>query len=130
MFCTNCGKEIPDTSQFCTYCGSAVNQKNLIQTTSQKNIKAVFNRPKKFVGCAVSMKIYIDGNVATVLKNGESKEVEVPCGKHKVIVEMWSAISEREVEFSEEFSKMYIDVGIKMGFWANKAEIIAIKNEK
>ncbi len=24
MFCGNCGKEIEDTSEFCSYCGAAV----------------------------------------------------------------------------------------------------------
>ena len=126
MFCTNCGKEIPDSSSFCTQCGTEVTRK----PQSQKTIKVTFTRPKKIIGCAVSMKIYIDGNVVAVLKNGTSAEVDVLCGKHKVIVEMWSAISQREVEFSEEYTKMYINVGIKMGFWANKAEILSIKTEK
>ena len=126
MFCTNCGKEIPYSSSFCTYCGSKVARK----PKPQKNIKVTFKRPKKVVGCAVSMKVYIDGKVVAVLKNGSTAEVDVACGKHKVIVEMWSAISQREVEFSEEYTKMYIGVGIKIGFWANKAEIISIKTEK
>ena len=29
MFCTNCGKEIPNSSQFCEYCGNHVEKINL-----------------------------------------------------------------------------------------------------
>jgi len=35
MFCPNCGKEIPDDSKFCLYCGyqtSKVNGKDRVQT--------------------------------------------------------------------------------------------------
>lgn len=126
MFCTNCGKEISDASEFCTFCGSAVTKK----PAEQKSIQVTFNRLKKIVGCAVPMRVYIDGVQVVSLSNGASGQVNVTSGKHKVVVEMWSAISEREVDFSAEYSKMYIDIAIKMGFWVSKAEIVAIRNEK
>lgn len=37
MFCTNCGKEIPNESSFCKYCGSKI-QKNKTQFSSNKNV--------------------------------------------------------------------------------------------
>ena len=40
MFCTNCGKEIPDSSQFCEYCGKSTQSK--LQST--KNIQVTIQR--------------------------------------------------------------------------------------
>ena len=51
MFCTNCGKEIPDSSQFCEYCGKSTQSK--LQST--KNIQVTIQRRKKFTGCAIPM---------------------------------------------------------------------------
>jgi len=134
MFCTNCGKEIPNESQYCKFCGEKVNSKNIQEDKKELNInktvKVTFERKKSFIGCAVPMRIYVDGNMIAVLKNGAAQQIDIPSGKHKVIVEMWSAVSENEVEFSSEFSKTHVLVGIKMGFITNKTEILSIKNEK
>lgn len=37
MFCTNCGKEIPNESKFCTYCGNAVKRVQENDTRSAGN---------------------------------------------------------------------------------------------
>lgn len=136
MFCTNCGKEIPDESKFCKFCGTKTKEKkiqtqeNKLNVADSKLIKVTFQRKKSFVGCAVSMKIHVDGKVVAVLKNGAAQQVEIPSGKHKVIVEVWSAVSETEVEFSPEYSNVYVLVGLKMGLITNKTKIISIRNEK
>lgn len=78
----------------------------------------------------IPMYIYIDNQKVLTLKNDQTIEIDVACGTHKVIAEIWSGVSEREVEFSEEYNKMYIDVAVKMGIITNKAEITSIKNEK
>lgn len=74
MFCRNCGKEIPDESQFCKHCGNKV--KNVEETNnmevvnnSNKQIKATFHRQKKFTGCLVPMRVYIDGQLIASLDN-------------------------------------------------------------
>ena len=135
MFCTSCGKEIKEGSQNCENCGKEIKTREAINKNEKKPkenkmIKVAFHRTKKFTGCLVPMYIYIDNQKVLTLKNDQTIEIDVACGTHKVIVEMWSAVSEREVEFSEEYNKMYIDVAIKMGAITNKAEIISIRNEK
>lgn len=140
MFCTNCGKEIPDISNFCTYCGSKVKktEENInVQETQEKNIentqktiKVIFHRMKKFIGCAVPISIYIDKKIVGSLDNDGTLEVDVPYGTHNIILEMWSGVNEQQLTFSEEYSKVYLDVKIKMGAITNKPEIISIKNEK
>lgn len=132
MFCTSCGKEIPNTSKFCVHCGAKVKEstETKVGTSEKSAVNVIFQRRKRVVGCAVPMKIHIDGKVVAVLANGEAKQVIVPSGKHEVIVDMWSAISKTEVDFSAEYSNIYVEVGIKMGLITNKAEILSIRNEK
>ena len=143
MFCTNCGKEIPNTSNFCKYCGNKVKKvenentsiqeqqpKDLQQPQTTKTVKAIFHRMKRFTGCAVPMDVYIDKKLVGSLNNDGTFEIDVPCGTHSVILEMWSCVNEQQITFSEEYSKVYLDIKIKMGVWTNKPEIISIRNEK
>ncbi len=135
MFCTNCGKEIPEESQFCKYCGNNIKQNGQIEKAestniTEKTVKVTFHRLKKFTGCLVPMYIYVDKQLVATLKNNEIYETNVTCGKHKIIIEMWSAVSEREVDFPEDYTNVYIDVKLKMGLITNKAEIASIRNEK
>lgn len=139
MFCTNCGKEIPNTSNFCRYCGNKVKkiennmqnqQQNLEQPQPQKTVKAIFHRMKRFTGCAVPMDIYIDKKLVGSLNNNGTFEIDVPCGTHSIILEMWSCVNEQQITFSEEYSKVYLDIKIKLGAITNKPEIVSIRNEK
>lgn len=135
MFCRNCGKEIPEESQFCKYCGNKIKQNGQVEKTentniTEKTVRVTFHRLKKFTGCLVPMYIYVDKQLVATLKNNETYETNVTCGKHKIIIEMWSAVSEREVDFPEDYTNVYIDVKLKMGLITNKAEIASIRNEK
>ena len=64
MFCTNCGKEIPDSSQFCEYCGKSTQSK----PQSTKNIQVTIQRRKRFTGCAIPMSVFIDNQKVAKLK--------------------------------------------------------------
>lgn len=143
MFCTKCGKEIPDTSNFCTSCGNKVRkleqeniniqneqQKNNVNPQTQKTVKAVFHRMKRFAGCAVPMDVYIDKKLVGSLNSNGTFEIDVPCGTHSIILEMWSCVNEQQITFSEEYSKVYLDIKLKMGAITNKPEIVSIRNEK
>lgn len=52
MYCTNCGKELPNTSKFCIYCGAEVTPKanteinNLLVTKEPKNSVEEPNKPE------------------------------------------------------------------------------------
>lgn len=62
MFCTNCGKEIPDESKFCKYCGNRIIKKEELKqieksdkteitehtNTTEKTVKVTFHRLKKW----------------------------------------------------------------------------------
>ncbi len=126
MFCTNCGKQISEISKFCAYCGATVP----IKKTQLKEIQLIFNRPKKFFACLAPMRVYIDKKLVLELKNGKSGKVIVEPGKHKILLEMWSTKGEEEFEFSKEYSKVNLDISLKMGLWNNKLNISNIRNEK
>lgn len=134
MICSKCGKEIPNESAFCTYCGSKVEGATVTEQNTQsatnKIVKVIFQRKKKIMGCAISMKVNIDGNVVAVLKNGEAKEVDVPAGKHKVILETVGEVTPKEMDFSAEYSKIYIELVMKMGLVTGRADISSIRCEK
>jgi hypothetical protein len=134
MICNKCGKEIPNQSAFCTYCGSKVEKAEATEQNTEnmanKTIKVVFQRKKKLMGCAISMKVNIDGNVVALLKNGEAREVEIPAGKHKVILETFGEVTQKELDFSAEYSKVYIELVMKMGLVTGRADISSIRTEK
>lgn len=132
MFCTNCGKEVINNAKFCSFCGKPTSGNETIKPAgaSTKTIKAVFHRLERFTGSAVSVKIYIDKQLVGSIGNNQTIEVDVPCGKHKVITEMWSGICEKEIDFSEEYSKVLIDIYIRIGLITNKPDIVSVKYEK
>ncbi len=39
MYCNNCGKEIPDNSKFCNFCGSKINKEEV--TGFEKTVQKV-----------------------------------------------------------------------------------------
>jgi len=132
MFCTNCGKEVINNAKFCSFCGkeTAGNIVTKQEEKKTKTIKAVFHRIGRFTGSAISIKIYIDKQLVGTIGNDQTLEVDVPYGKHTIITEMWSGISEKEVNFSEEYSKVLIDIYIKIGMITNKPDIVSVKYEK
>ena len=71
MFCPKCGKELLEASNFCTACGYEIATSNVSQNVEKQNsktVKIVITRIKKLIGCAIPMKIIIDGNKIASLK--------------------------------------------------------------
>ncbi len=125
MYCPKCGNPNTEESEFCAYCGESMNASN----SKGGTVKVVFVRQKNFVGSLVPMYIHLDKNKVATLKNGESYEMEIPCGVHSVIVDMWSATSETQINFTSNYGKIEIMVGIQMGMVTNKANILYIRDE-
>ncbi len=126
MFCTSCGKEISEDSKVCSNCGKEVVKAG----SDKKTVNVVWHRKKSFVGCAMPLKIFVDGNEIAKLKNNGTCETEIACGNHKVVLDLKTALGEKELVIPEDNTKMYIEVGVKMGFFTGKVEILSIKNEK
>lgn len=124
MFCTNCGKEVLNNSNFCTSCGKE------IQKAKNKMGKITFHRIGRFVGCLVDIMVYIDGNAVGSISNSGILEVPVSIGEHKVLFDLWSGINADSVNVTQEYPNVHVDVKLKMGFITNKPKIVNIRNEK
>ena len=137
MFCRNCGKELPENSNFCTSCGAKcdanIEQNNNceVQPANQnsKSVKVVINRIKKMIGCAVPMKIIIDGNQVASLKNGANVEVDLPVGEHKLLIDTIGEVTDRVLNITPDLNKVKINLVMKMGLVSGKAAIESVENE-
>lgn len=149
MFCTNCGSEVSDQSKFCKNCGAQIKRRDVnadqVTTNAQaevvantqnevasdrKTVKVVFSRRKRMMGWAIPIRIIIDGQKVASLSNGASQEVEVAAGTHKVIFDSVGEVYEKEIDFSAEYSKIYVNLVLRMGLVTGIATIESIVNEK
>ncbi|MDR0553527.1 MAG: zinc ribbon domain-containing protein [Treponema sp.] len=117
MFCIKCGKEIPDESNYCLYCGILLPGKsanNLIKTNEGKTL-VVINCNKRFGWGKYKIKIFIDGNHVKDIQNGSSISFEIENGKHIVFCDaIWCKKSDvieiiansNEINFFVEFPSL------------------------
>lgn len=120
MNCTKCGKEIDNNSKFCTYCG----EKTTLTNNSMGKI--TFKRPGSFIGCLVSIKVYIDKVYVGSLKDSGSFTCDISYGKHEIITELWSGSCKREIEVKQEKPNLEATVSLQMGLITNKPKIISV----
>jgi hypothetical protein len=89
MFCLKCGKEIPDESNYCLYCGvllSGNNANSLVKGSGGKTLLDI-NCKKEFGWGRYKIKIIMDGNFIKEIKNGDSVSFEIENGKHIIYCE-------------------------------------------
>jgi hypothetical protein len=88
MYCLKCGKEIPEESNYCLYCGVLQPGKDLtIVKTGQGKALIEMNCNKEFGWGWYKIKIFIDGELIKTVKNGASVSFEIDNGKHIVYCE-------------------------------------------
>ena len=119
MFCPNCGNKMNENGT----CDNCANQQ------PGKMVKVVINRVSSFVGCAVSYKVYVDGNEVAKLANGGSQEIMLPAGPHSFAFDMWSATNANQVIIPDNCSTFIIDTKLKMGLIKNNIEIVSTRTE-
>lgn len=122
MFCPKCGTEITNDSKFCKNCGNLIN--------ANHKGKITFYRIGKYVGCLVGINITIDGKKVGTISNNGTLMVDIPFGNHKVVFDFWSGVSQEEIEVTEEFPNLYVDIKIKTGLITNKIEVVNIRKER
>ncbi len=132
MFCPKCGKELLEASNFCTACGYEIATSNMSQNVEKQNsktVKIVITRIKKLIGCAIPMKIIIDGNKIASLKNNDKVEVDLPIGEHKLLIDTIGEVTDRILNLTPDLTKVSINLSMKMGLVSGKAAIESIKSE-
>ena len=82
MFCTNCGKELPDGSKFCTNCGAKItppHQKAATEQSMQTQEKDTSKQPQDQ---SISFEAVNDFDVGTSNRTDETDTVRQIIGKH------------------------------------------------
>ena len=113
MYCSNCGKEISNSSQYCENCGHKVHEPYAAPVESQnKEIRVIMFREKKLGASASPMHIYIDNKLVANLENGKTIEFNILYGNHTLTLELELSKTETNVNFSKEDTVIYIDVAM------------------
>lgn len=85
MFCAKCGKEIPDDSVFCPFCGSSIVQKKEEQQEQVDNIVKKSGSVKWIIVGGVSVAIVIGAIIAAVLLLGKDKSESSPVSSQVIV---------------------------------------------
>ncbi|MDR1594941.1 MAG: zinc ribbon domain-containing protein [Prevotellaceae bacterium] len=80
MFCSKCGQQIPDESQFCKHCGATVTATAPAGNAGGNLCKVTVHRKKGYAGALMSAKVLDNGREIGSLSNGETKDFQVEKG--------------------------------------------------
>ncbi len=83
--CPDCGKKVSDRAVQCIHCGCPLDDITNNEENSEM-VKVFVERKNKFVGCAITSILYIDGEEIISLNNGESCELSLNPGIHQFSV--------------------------------------------
>jgi len=64
VFCSNCGKQLPDMTNFCSSCGTRLTQKNNIDNTSSKETLTII----KIIICSIIITVIV-GMAGTIISS-------------------------------------------------------------
>lgn len=119
MFCNKCGNQVEETEKFCNKCGEKVE-------TNMGSI--VFERQKKYYGCAIPIKIYMDGNLVATVANGKQETIPATVGTHKFAFNLWSGNKITDITVTPENPNMKVTFKLGMGLLTAKPKIVDITN--
>lgn len=81
MFCKNCGVKIDSDANFCPNCGVAQSSDGAVNTITEDDyVSLTVKRNSCYSGCAVSVKIYINGVLQEKVKNGATVKLNIKPG--------------------------------------------------
>jgi hypothetical protein len=116
MFCKSCGKEIPNNSNFCLYCGISLSAVITNEIIRKGMSLIVVNSEKRFGWWKYKIRIFIDGSFIKEVINGGSVSFEIENGKHIIFCKAkWCKISDpieiraesNEIHFYATFPDMW-----------------------
>lgn len=81
MYCKNCGILLDSDAKFCSNCGVAQSSDgNVNAITEDDYVSLTVKRNSCYVGCAASVKIYINGVLQEKVKNGATVKLNIKPG--------------------------------------------------
>ncbi|MDR2194053.1 MAG: zinc ribbon domain-containing protein [Treponema sp.] len=114
MFCINCGKEIPNDSNFCLYCGISLSgsgiEKNEVINKGVSLI--VINSEKIAFWGKHRIKIFVDGNFIKDVVNGQSISFEIEDGKHIIFAEAKWCNRSDSIEIKAESNEIHFSASL------------------
>ena len=84
---------------------------------------------KSIYGCAVGIKIFVDGILIGKVKNNSSLSIMLPIGIHNVKFDVWSGCTDYNITIPQGYRTVYLEFGIKMGLLTNELEILSCRYE-
>ena len=85
MFCYKCGKEIPDSSLFCSFCGAKLSTGDAVGSApAPEMFTLTIDRASQMYLINPPVKVVIDDNIRLSVENGRSEQVQLTPGAHHV----------------------------------------------
>lgn len=122
MKCSNCGKDIPDGSLFCNYCGGKQEQQPVTESTvdevvlditSEKKSKKSFGKMKWAVGIIAIILLVVAFNGATRFSNYRKSISSLEKGQFEDAFEYFEKIGKYNVKRVEGFYLALTDASIR-----------------
>jgi hypothetical protein len=107
MFCKKCGKEIPDDSNFCQYCGVSLSNNKANDIIKKGKTLITIKHEKKFGWGLYKIKIYIDGSFIKEIKSGKIVSFEIENGRHIIFCEAKRCERSESVEINADSNEIY-----------------------
>jgi ssDNA-binding Zn-finger/Zn-ribbon topoisomerase 1 len=112
---------------FCEKCGNKI-ENGLCPNCNKGMVKLVIHRQKRFVGCAIGIKAYVDQQLLGVISNDGTIETLITPGKHQLLFDVWSATNSYDIEVPA-CSTFYVEMRLKMGLLKNNFVIESTRSE-
>lgn len=85
MFCYKCGKEIPDNSLFCSFCGAKLPTGDAAESApSQEMVTLIIDRSSQVYLINPPIKAVIDNKIRLSIENGQSEQLQLTPGVHHI----------------------------------------------
>jgi len=87
----------------------------------------IINRTNEFINRFRNYVIFIDNERIATIKNGETKDLIVPGGKHSVVIKIdWCSSATLSFDIKEEEIKTFSVGGFKNSYWLIPVSLILI----
>jgi len=125
MYCIKCGKNIPDESIYCMFCGILLNNKtDLIIINNEKKTLIVVEGKKSGWG-KYKIKIFVDNNNIKEIKSNNSTSFEIINGRHIIYCETSFSVSSIPIEIVAKSNEIHFSVTLNLNY-----ELIMIKTKE